>query len=66
MFLYVSKQNPHEACLDHHYYVYLDENNSVRLKESSSWYIQIQGQIGVSKKHHGVQWCDFVLYTKRE
>lgn len=61
MFLFVSKQTPHEACLDHHYHVYLNENNSVKLKESSSWYIQIQGQMGVFKK----QWCDFILYTRK-
>lgn len=48
-YMYQNK-TPHESCRDHHYHVYLDENNSVRLKESSSWYIQIQGQMGVCKK----------------
>lgn len=63
MYLYASKHPPpHEACVDHHYYVYLEENNSVRLKECSLWCIQIQGQIDVCKK----QWCDFILYTKKE
>ena len=54
-------KTPHEACLDHHYHVYLDENNLVKLKNSSSWYIQIQGQMGVCTK----QWRDFILYTKK-
>lgn len=54
-------KTPHEACTDHHYHVYLDHNNSVRLKESSSWYTQIQGQMGVCKK----PWCHFILYTKK-
>ena len=59
-YMYQNK-TPHEACLDHHYHVYLDENNLVKLKYSSSWSIQIQGQMGVCKK----QWCDFILYTKK-
>lgn len=59
--MYQNNPPPHEAYLDHHYYVYLEENNSVRLKESSLWCIKIQGQMGVCKK----QWCDFVLYTKK-
>lgn len=54
-------KTPQEACTDHHYRVYLDHNNSVRLKESSSWYTQIQGQMGVCKK----PWCHFILYTKK-
>lgn len=62
MYLYASKHPPppHEACVDH-YYVYLEENNSVRLKECSLWCIQIQGQMDVCIK----QWCDFILYTKK-
>lgn len=52
---------PKEACMDNHYHVTLDENENVRLKIDTSWYIQIQGQMGVSRK----QWCDFVFYTKK-
>lgn len=52
--MYQNKKT-HESCLDPNYHVYLDENNSVRLKESPSWYIQIQGHIGVCIK----QWCDY-------
>ena len=59
-YMYQNK-TPHEACLDHHYHVYLDENNLVKLKNSSSWYIQIQGQMAVCTK----QWRDFILYTKK-
>lgn len=50
-------KTPHEACTDHHYHVYLDQNNSVRLKESSSWYTQIQGQMGVCKNHGAILFC---------
>ena len=50
------------ACLDHHYHVYLDENDNVRLKPGSSWYVQIQGQLGVC----GKKWCDFILFTRKD
>ena len=46
-------KTPYEACLDHYYHVYLDENNLVKLKDSSSWYIHIQGQMVVCKKNSG-------------
>ncbi|KAK3086709.1 hypothetical protein FSP39_022335 [Pinctada imbricata] len=52
---------PHEACLDDHYHIYCDENNQVKLKESSSWYLQIQGQMGVCE----LKWCDFVFFTRK-
>ena len=52
---------PRQACEDRHYHVYLDENSEVKLKTSSSWYLQIQAQLGVCKR----PWCDFVLFTKR-
>ena len=54
-------KTPQEACNDHHYHVYLDENRNVRLKTSSSWYIQVQTQLGVCQK----PWCDFILFTKK-
>ncbi|XP_076095702.1 uncharacterized protein LOC143066777 [Mytilus galloprovincialis] len=54
-------ENPLDACLDSHYHVYKDENNCLRLKESSSWHTQIQGQMGICKR----QWCDFVFFTKK-
>ena len=54
-------KTPKEACADHHYHVYLNENDEVKLKENSPWYIQIQGQLGVCKR----KWCDFVLFTKK-
>ena len=54
-------KNPKDACLDDHYHVYLDENENVRLKVESPWYLQIQGQLGVCQK----QWCDFVFFTKK-
>ncbi|KAK3107381.1 hypothetical protein FSP39_013321 [Pinctada imbricata] len=58
-----SHQNktPIQICEDSHYHVYADENNEMRLKTSSSWYIQIQAQLGVCKRN----WCDFLLFTKR-
>ena len=52
---------PTEACMDDHYHIYLDENENVRLKIESPWYLQIQGQLGVCKR----QWCDFVFFTKK-
>ena len=54
-------KTPYEVCEDNHYHVYADENNEMRLKTSSSWYIQIQAQLGVCKR----KWCDFVLFTKK-
>ena len=57
-------KTPYEACLDHYYHVYLDDNNLMKLKDSSSWYIHIQGQMVVCKKKK--QWCDFMLYTKKD
>ncbi|KAK3083943.1 hypothetical protein FSP39_005730 [Pinctada imbricata] len=53
--------DPIQACNDNNYHVYCDENGSLRLKCSSSWYVQIQGQMGVCK----YDWCDFVFYTKK-
>lgn len=52
---------PSEACNDNHYHIYCDENGRVKLKISSPWYLQIQGQMGVC----GLSWCDFVFYTKK-
>ena len=43
------------------YHVVLDDNGLIKLKLSSPWYTQIQGQLGVS----GYPWCDFVMYTKK-
>lgn len=47
--------------MDDHYHVTLDENENVRLKIDSPWYIQIQGQLGVCHKN----WCYFVFFTKK-
>lgn len=57
--MYKTNKDPNEACMGYHYHVALDEN--VRLKIDSSWYIQIQGQLGVCYKN----WCDFVYFTKK-
>ena len=32
-----------------------------RLKQNHAYYAQVQGQMGCT----GVQWCDFVVYTKK-
>ena len=53
--------HPQEACQDKDYHVFLDDDGAFRLKESSPWYVQIQGQLGVT----GLDWCDFLLYTKK-
>lgn len=47
--------------MGYHYHVALDENENVRLKIDSSWYIQIQGQLGVCYKN----WCDCIFYKER-
>ena len=52
---------PEEACQDPQCHLYLDENSDVRLKVSSPWYVQIQGQMGVCQ----MPWCDFVFYTRK-
>lgn len=52
---------PREAGADTHYHIYNDENGDVRLKPGSSWYTQIQGQLGIS----GRKWCDFIIFTKK-
>ncbi|XP_061195896.1 uncharacterized protein LOC133204152 [Saccostrea echinata] len=52
---------PLEACKDDHYHLYIDENNDVRLKQTSPWYIQIQGQMGICKS----LWCDFIFFHKK-
>lgn len=52
---------PKDDCIDDHYHVVLNENENIRLKFDSPWYVQIQGQLGVCQK----QWCDFVFYTKK-
>ncbi|VDI69383.1 Hypothetical predicted protein [Mytilus galloprovincialis] len=54
-------ETPLDACLDSHYHVSKDENNCLRLKESSSWHTQIQGQMGICKR----QWCDFVFFSSQ-
>lgn len=51
-----------EACRDKTFHCYIAENGDVHLKRTSAWYEQIQMQLGVTKK----QYCDFVLYTKKE
>ena len=54
-------ETPQAACDDKHYHLFKDESDAVRLKPSSSWYLQIQGQMGVCK----VDYCDFVFFTKK-
>ncbi|XP_062620989.1 uncharacterized protein LOC134282605 [Saccostrea cucullata] len=43
------------------YHILLHEDNIV-LNRSSSWYTQIQTQLFCT----GLQWCDFVLYTRKD
>lgn len=42
------------------YHIQKDENECMKLKETSNWYTQIQTQMAVAN----VQWCDFVLYLE--
>ena len=41
------------------YHFEQDENGQPVLKQNSSWYDQVQGQLYVTQR----EWCDFVLYT---
>ena len=53
---------PEEICLQNKtYFIYLDGNNNVRLKKNSSWFYQIQMQLGICKR----EWCDFIFYTQK-
>ena len=51
------------ACERFHMYLYgiTFELVTDKLKTSHAYYAQVQGQMGVS----GVEWCDFVVYTKK-
>lgn len=49
------------ATRDKNYFVYMDDNNNVKLKTNTSWYYQIQTQLGVCDR----KWCDFVFYTQK-
>ncbi|XP_070547577.1 uncharacterized protein [Ptychodera flava] len=51
---------PSAAAQDKSYHVYL-EGDRVRLKKTSKWYFQIQGQLGVTN----LPFCDFVLFTNK-
>ena len=42
------------------YHIEKDENDCMKLKETSQWYTQVQTQMAVAN----VQWCDFVLYLE--
>jgi hypothetical protein len=48
--------------MDGDYELELDADGNPKLKESSKWYHQIQGQLFVCKKN----FCDFVLFSKKE
>ena len=43
------------------YHVCFGENGQISLKQSSSWYSQIQAQLGIT----GHKWCDFVIFTQK-
>ena len=53
---------PVEACSSPGFYCTVDARSGcLHLKESHSYYAQVQGQMGVG----GRPWCDFVVYTKK-
>ena len=52
--------SPFSACSDSNFFCYRD-GEKCKLKTSHAYYAQVQGQMGVS----GVEWCDFVVYTKK-
>ena len=51
-------QTPEECARDSRFYCNIVDGKCV-LKRSHKYYIQIQGQLGIS----GREWCDFVLWT---
>ena len=52
-------ETPYDVASDSHYHLYKDNNDVVKLRLDSPWYVQIQGQLGICK----TKWCDFVFYT---
>ena len=54
------KETTEQACQDNKFGV-LYENGSIRLKPTSKWMYQIQGQMLVT----GVEYCDFVINTEK-
>ena len=58
----VQNQTPVEACSSPGFCCTVDATSGcLHLKESHSYYTQVQGQMGVG----GRPWCDFVVYTKK-
>lgn len=51
-------KTPLEVASDKDYYLYV-QDGEVRLKKNTSWYTQIQTQLGVCE----LQYCDFVFFT---
>lgn len=50
-----------EIAMANDYHIHFMEGE-IKLKETSSWYTQIQTQLFVTDK----RWCDFVLFTKKD
>jgi len=49
-----------DACQDPDFFCE-DVNGYCKLKQNHAYYIQVQGQMGVS----GASWCNFIVYTKK-
>lgn len=43
-----------------HNYLFIDENGTLKLKQNSAYYRQVQGQIHITER----KWCKFVVYLK--
>ena len=54
------EHTPIEACSDSKFCCELNDG-MIRLKNSHSYFCQIQGQMAICKR----QWCDFVIYTTK-
>jgi hypothetical protein len=48
-----------DVALQSNYHFTADENGEPKLKRTSVWYDQVQGQLWVTQR----DWCDFVLFT---
>ena len=58
----VRNQNPVEACSSPGFFCTVNTaTGELHLKESSVYYSQVQGQMGIGAR----PWCDFVVYTKK-
>jgi len=57
----VANVSPIDACSDPKFCMEKTGTDTCRLKTSHEYYMQVQGQMGVT----GCRWCDFIVYTRK-